>query len=59
MIAMESLVRVFAQVEDPRKRRGVRHSMESMLALVFLGLLARIREMDSCSDRFLLTAGLR
>ena len=46
MIAMESLVRVFAQVQDPRKPRGVRHPMESMLALVFLGLLARIREME-------------
>jgi hypothetical protein len=46
MIAMESLVRVFAQVEDPRKPRGVRHPMESILALVFLGLLARIREME-------------
>lgn len=46
MIAMESLVRVFAQVQDPRKPRGVRHPMESILALVFLGLLARIREME-------------
>jgi hypothetical protein len=46
MVAMESLVRVFAQVEDPRKPRGVRHPIESMLALVFLGLLARIREME-------------
>src|SRR5690606_855043 len=42
MIAMESLVQVFAQVQDPRKPRGVRHPMESILALVFLGLLARI-----------------
>lgn len=41
----ESLVRVFAQVQDPRKRRGVRHPLQSMLTLVFLGLLARIREM--------------
>lgn len=46
MVAMESLVRVFAQVPDPRKPRGVRHPMESILALVFLGLLARIREME-------------
>jgi hypothetical protein len=45
MSAMESLVRVFAQVRDPRKPRGVRHPLQSMLALVFLGLLARIREM--------------
>jgi hypothetical protein len=41
----ESLVRVFAQVQDPRKRRGVRHPLQSILTLVFLGLLARIREM--------------
>lgn len=46
MFAMESLVRVFAQVKDPRKPRGLRHPMESILALVFLGLLARIREME-------------
>ena len=44
-IRLESLAEVFAQVPDPRKRRGVRHPMEGMLALVFLGLLARIREM--------------
>jgi hypothetical protein len=46
MLPMESLVRVFAKVRDPRKPRGVRHPMESILALVFLGLLARIREME-------------
>jgi hypothetical protein len=46
MLAMQSLVRVFAEVRDPRKPRGVRHPMESILALVFLGLLARIREME-------------
>ncbi|MEX2186410.1 MAG: transposase family protein [Pirellulales bacterium] len=45
MIAIESLVRVFSQVEDPRKPQGVRHPMQGMRALVFLGLLARIREM--------------
>ena len=46
MFAMESLVRVFSQVQDTRKPRGVRHPIESILALVFLGLLARIREME-------------
>lgn len=45
MAPLESLVRVFAQVRDPRKPRGVRHPLQSMLTLVFLGLLARIREM--------------
>jgi DDE_Tnp_1-associated len=44
-IRLESLAEVFAQVPDPRKPRGVRHPMAGMLALVFLGLLARIREM--------------
>jgi hypothetical protein len=44
-IRLESLAEVFAHVPDPRKRRGVRHPMAGMLALVFLGLLARIREM--------------
>ena len=44
-VRLESLAEVFAQVPDPRKRRGVRHPMPGMLALVFLGLLARIREM--------------
>ena len=44
-VRLESLVDVFAQVPDPRKRRGVRHPLPGMLALVFLGLLARIREM--------------
>jgi len=45
MAPLESLVRVFAQVRDPRKPRGVRHPLQSILTLVFLGLLARIREM--------------
>ena len=44
-VGLESLVEVFAQVPDPRKPRGVRHPLQGMLALVFLGLLARIREM--------------
>jgi len=44
-IRLELLTEVFAQVPDPRRRRGVRHPLPGMLALVFLGLLARIREM--------------
>jgi hypothetical protein len=39
------LAEVFAQVRDQRKPRGVRHPLAAILALVFLGLLARIREM--------------
>jgi len=42
---LDSLVEVFAQVPDPRQARGRRHPLQGMLALVFLGLLARIREM--------------
>jgi hypothetical protein len=44
-LRLESLADVFAQVPDPRDPRGVRHPLQGMLALVFLGLLARIREM--------------
>lgn len=40
-----SLLDVFAQVPDTRRPRGVRHPLPAILALVFLGLLARIREM--------------
>ena len=36
---------VFSQVTDPRKARGVRHPFQGIVALVFLGLLARITEM--------------
>ena len=36
---------VFSQLSDPRKARGVRHPYQSMVALVFLGLLGRITEM--------------
>ena len=46
MVRLESLAQVFSQVPDPRQRRGIRHPMSGMLALVFLGLLARIREME-------------
>lgn len=36
-----SLLDAFAQVDDPRKPRGVRHPFTSILALTFLGLLCR------------------
>jgi hypothetical protein len=39
------LAEAFSHVSDPRDPRGVRHSIRSLLALVFLGMLARIREM--------------
>jgi hypothetical protein len=42
---IESLSDVFAQIPDPRDPRGIRHPSQGILALVFLGLLARIREM--------------
>jgi len=45
MFRLESLAQVFAQIRDPRKARGKRHPLAGMLTLVFLGLLARIREM--------------
>jgi hypothetical protein len=35
----------FSQLTDPRKARGVRHPFQGIVALVFLGLLARITEM--------------
>ena len=44
-VRLETLAEVFAQVPDPRRRRGVRHPLQGILSLVFLGLLARIREM--------------
>ena len=39
------LAAVFSQVTDPRNARGIRHPFQGMVALVFLGLLARITEM--------------
>lgn len=45
MVRLESLAAIFAQIPDPRKRRGVRHPIDGILTLVFLGLLARIREL--------------
>jgi hypothetical protein len=43
--AMNELARLFADVPDPRRAQGVRHPLRSVLTLVFLGLLARIREL--------------
>lgn len=45
MFLLESLSQVFSRISDPRKRRGVRHPLTGILTLVFLGMLARIREM--------------
>jgi hypothetical protein len=39
--AVTTLLDAFAQVDDPRKPRGVRHPFTSILALAFLGLLCR------------------
>lgn len=39
------LAGVFSRVTDPRKARGIRHPYQGIVALVFLGLLARITEM--------------
>ena len=44
-VDLRSLAAVFAQVRDHRDPRGIRHPLPSLLALVFLGLLGRIREM--------------
>src|SRR3954452_6613771 len=39
--AAPSLLDAFAQIDDPRKPRGVRHPFTSILALAFLGFLCR------------------
>lgn len=43
--AVQSLGEAFAQIPDPRDPRGVRHPIEVLVTLVFLGMLARLREM--------------
>lgn len=43
---VEVLSEAFGEVPDPRDPRGVRHPMRGILGLAFLGLLARIREME-------------
>ena len=42
---LSTLLDAFAQIDDPRKARGVRHPYASMLSLVFLGLLCRQTDM--------------
>src|SRR3954468_10995833 len=42
---ISTLLEVFAQIDDPRKARGVRHPYASLLSLVFLGLLCRQTDM--------------
>lgn len=39
--AITSLLDAFAQIDDPRKPRGVRHPFTAILALAFLGFLCR------------------
>ena len=41
-----TLLKAFSQLDDPRRRRGVRHPFSGMVALMLLGMLARIREME-------------
>ncbi len=43
--SLSQLTKVFSQISDPRKARGVRHPFSGIVSLVFLGLLARITEM--------------
>ena len=42
---ISTLLEAFAQIEDPRKPRRVRHPHASILALTFLGLLCRQTDM--------------
>src|SRR5690242_9867613 len=44
-VTLSRLEGIFSRLTDPRKARGVRHPYSSIVALVFLGLLARITEM--------------
>ena len=46
MSATASLLEVFSQLDDPRNARGVRHPFSGIVALMLLGMLARIREME-------------
>jgi len=46
MSATANLLEVFSRLDDPRKARGVRHPFASIVALMLLGMLARIREME-------------
>jgi hypothetical protein len=42
----QTLLEAFSGLEDPRKRRGVRHPFSGIVVLTLLGMLARIREME-------------
>lgn len=42
-----SLVSAFRQLDDPRDPRGVRHPFAGVVTLALLGMLARIREMET------------
>ena len=48
---ISSLLDVFAQIDDPRKARGIRHLYSSVLVLAFLGLLCRQVDM-ACLQRW-------
>lgn len=41
-----TVLEAFSQLDDPRCRRGVRHSFSGIVVLMLLGMLARIREME-------------
>lgn len=41
-----TLLEMLSELEDPRKPRGVRHPFPGIVALMLLGMLARIREME-------------
>jgi len=43
--AVQSLAEAFARVPDSRHPRGVRYPIQVLVTLVFLGMLARLREM--------------
>jgi DDE family transposase len=43
--SVQSLAEAFAHVPDPRDPRGVRYPIQVLVTLVFLGMLARLREM--------------
>ncbi len=42
-----TLLDAFAQIDDPRKRRGVRHPYSALMTLAFLGLLCRQTDLAS------------
>lgn len=46
MLPSQTLLEAFSSLEDPRKRRGIRHPFSSIVVLTLLGMLARIREME-------------